>query len=278
MSTHTTTGRVTRPIAPEVQSTSLWHPLQGRGPAHGRGCRWTPALGIEPASCGCRRPAPLPQSVPRTGRVHPCWGWKAAAGQRLSLPVDVALTLQRVSVLEVCRAGGSDNGATPSRRAKAGGRTWWKGCRAPPSAWSRPVTTALWGSSVCQGRSAANPPGQRRGGLGLGQGFESAPPGRRPVWPARGPHWAGPSTTTPGCPSDSSTASRRPWAWAGVRAAPPGRRPVWPARGTPHRRLRQAARPIRRQHDPRRGHHRPERPGFGALSRRRLYQPSRLFV
>ena len=44
-----------------------------------------------------------------------------AAGQRLSLPVDVALTLQRVSVLEVCRAGGSDNGATPSRRAKAGG-------------------------------------------------------------------------------------------------------------------------------------------------------------
>ena len=95
-----------------------------------------------------------------------------AAGQRLSLPVDVALTLQRVSVLEVCRAGGSDNGATPSRRAKAGGRTWWKGCRAPPPAWSRPVTTALWGSSVCQGRSAANPPGQRRGGLGLGQGFE----------------------------------------------------------------------------------------------------------
>ena len=156
-----------------------------------------------------------------------------AAGQRLSLPVDVALTLQRVSVLEVCRAGGSDNGATPSRRAKAGGRTWWKGCRAPPPAWSRPVTTALWGSLVCQGRSAANPP--------------------RP-------------------------ASRRPWAWAGVRAAPPGRRPVWPARGTPHRRLRQAARPIRRQHDPRRGHHRPERPGLGALSRRRLYQPSRLFV
>ena len=23
----------------------------------------------------------------------------------------------------------------------------------PPPAWSRPVTTALWGSSVCQGRS-----------------------------------------------------------------------------------------------------------------------------
>ena len=98
---------------------------------HSQGRRWT-AWGVEPPSCGCRRPAPLPQSVPRTGRVHPCWGWKAAAGQRLSLPVDVALTPQRVSVLEVCRAGGSDKGATPSRRAKAGGRTWWKGCRAPP--------------------------------------------------------------------------------------------------------------------------------------------------
>ena len=173
MSTHTTTGRVTRPIAPEVQSTSLWHPLQGRGPAHGRGCRWTPfALGVEPASCGCRRPAPLPQSVPRTGRVHPCWGWKAAAGQRLSLPVDVALTLQRVSVLEVCRAGGSDNGATPSATPRRGGVGRGGRGAEPPRAWSRPVTTALWGSSVCQGRSAATPPGQRRGGLGLGQGFE----------------------------------------------------------------------------------------------------------
>ena len=91
-----------------------------------------PAWGVEPPSCGCRRPAPLPQSVPRTGRVHPCWGWKAAAGQRLSLPVDVALTLQRVSVLEVYRAGGSDKGATPSRRAAGRGRTSWKGCRAPP--------------------------------------------------------------------------------------------------------------------------------------------------
>ena len=68
--------------------------------------RMKDAWGVEPPSCGCRRPAPLPQSVPRTGRVHPCWGWKAAAGQRLSLPVDVALTPQRVSVLEVCRAGG----------------------------------------------------------------------------------------------------------------------------------------------------------------------------
>ena len=75
------------------------------------------AWGVEPPSCGCRRPAPLPQSVPRTGRVHPCWGWKAAAGQRLSLPVDVALTLQRVSVLEVCRAGGVATKAQPRRVA-----------------------------------------------------------------------------------------------------------------------------------------------------------------
>ena len=76
-----------------------------------------PAWGVEPPSCGCRRPAPLPQSVPRTGRVHPCWGWKAAAGQRLSLPVDVALTLQRVSVLEVCRAGEVATKAQPRRVA-----------------------------------------------------------------------------------------------------------------------------------------------------------------
>ena len=107
MSTHTTTGRVTRPIAPEVQSTSLWHPLQGRGPAHGRGCRWTPPrwesnrLAVDVV--GPRR-YHNPSHGP--GVFTLCWGWKAAAGQRLSLPVDVALTLQRVSVLEVCRAGG----------------------------------------------------------------------------------------------------------------------------------------------------------------------------
>ena len=31
----------------------------------------------------------------------------------------------------------------------------WRGGRGAesPRAWSRPVTTALWGSSVCQGRS-----------------------------------------------------------------------------------------------------------------------------
>ena len=120
------------PVAPSAPAAVLT-PSIGvlRWTVRGPGRRWT-AWGVEPPSCGCRRPAPLPQSVPRTGRVHPCWGWKAAAGQRLSLPVDVALTPQRVSVLEVCRAGGSDKGATPSRRAKAGGRTWWKGCRAPP--------------------------------------------------------------------------------------------------------------------------------------------------
>ena len=125
-----------------------------------------------------------------------------AAGQRLSLPVDVALTLQRVSVLEVCRAGGSDNGATPSRRAKAGGRTWWKGCRASPPAWSRPVTTALWGSSVCQGRSAANPPASVAAALSLGRGSSGS--ARASAGVASSRH--SPSTTTPGCPSDSSTA------------------------------------------------------------------------
>ena len=52
--------------------------------------------------------------------------------------------------------GGSDQGGNPPRRPLAGGRAWWKGVvegvQSPP-AWSRPVTTALWGSSVCQGRS-----------------------------------------------------------------------------------------------------------------------------
>ena len=98
-----------------------------RGVLGERRRRWWTAWGVEPPSCGCRRPAPLPQSVPRTGRVHPCWGWKAAAGQRLSLPVDVALTLQRVSVLEVCRAGGvatkaQFRRAAPRRGVGRGGR------------------------------------------------------------------------------------------------------------------------------------------------------------
>ena len=49
--------------------------------------------------------------------------------------------------------GGIDQGGNPPRRPLAGGRAWWEGCRVPTRAWSRPVTTALWGSSVCQGRS-----------------------------------------------------------------------------------------------------------------------------
>ena len=52
-----------------------------------------------------------------------------------------------------------DRGGGVATKAETHRAARWQGAgrggrgAEPPKAWSRPVTTALWGSSVCQGRS-----------------------------------------------------------------------------------------------------------------------------
>ena len=82
------------------------------------------------------------------------------------------------------RGGGSDQDGNPPRRPLAGGRAWWKGCRAPQGHGQGPLPplcgappfakAALEQLNALGVNAAANPPGQRRGGpwLGLGQGVK----------------------------------------------------------------------------------------------------------
>ena len=160
----------------------------GVAPAHGAGGR----LGalVDPrceSNCLPAEPPPVPRryhNPPHGPGASPCWGWKAAAGQPLSLPVDVALTLQRVAILEVYRAGGggSDQGGNPPRRAAGRGRTWRKGCRGPAT-WRNMVKARYHGSTGLRLPSGSS--SMSKGDVGLQESVSSG--GVLPVLPVAVP-------------------------------------------------------------------------------------------